>query len=62
MIIKFHLYENLVYSPMNIEEVININLNQKLHNLKDEVKYNVIYGEELLINKNQINKIINQKI
>ena len=63
-IIKFHLYENLVYSPMNIEEVININLNQKLHNLKDEVKYNVIYGEELLINKKsdkQNNKSENKK-
>jgi hypothetical protein len=50
-IIKFHLYENVVYSPLNISEVINNNLDQRLHNLKDEVKYNIIYGEELLINK-----------
>ena len=50
-IIKFHLYENLVYTPMNISEVINSNLNQRLHNLRDEVKKNIIYGEEYLINK-----------
>ena len=59
-IIKFHLYENVVYSPMNIEEVINNNLDQRLHNLKDEVKYNVIYGEESLINK-KAEKNINKK-
>ena len=50
-IIKFHLYENLVYTPMDISEVINSNLNQRLHNLRDEVKKNIIYGEEYLINK-----------
>ena len=58
-IIKFHLYENAVYSPSNVKEVINNNLDQRLHNLKDEVKSNIIYGEELLINKkaeNNINK------
>ena len=33
-IIKFHLYENVVYSPLNIKEVINNNLGQRLHNLK----------------------------
>ena len=63
-IIKFHLYENVVYSPMNIDQVINNNLDQRLHNLKDEVKYNVIYGEEFLINKkaeNNINKKENKK-
>ena len=55
-IIKFHLYENVVYTPMNISEVINSNLNQRLHNLRDEVKYNIIYGEEYLINKKSGNK------
>ena len=55
-IIKFHLYENLVYTPMNISEVINSNLNQRLHNLRDEVKKNIIYGEEYLINKKSNNK------
>ena len=50
-IIKFHLFDNVVYSPMNIDEVINNNLDQRLHNLKDEVKYNIINGEEFLINK-----------
>ena len=59
-IIKFHLYENVVYSPLNISEVINNNLDQRLHNLKDEVKYNIIYGEELLINKKS-EKNINKK-
>ena len=59
-IIKFHLYENVVYSPMDIEEVINNNLDQRLHNLKDEVKYNVINGEEYLINKKS-EKNINKK-
>ena len=59
-IIKFHLYENVVYSPMNVREVINNNLDQRLHNLKDEVKYNVINGEELLINKKS-EKNINKK-
>ena len=55
-IIKFHLYENVIYTPMNISEVINNNLNQRLHNLRDEVKYNIIYGEEYLINKKSDNK------
>ena len=41
---------------MNISEVINNNLNQRLHNLRDEVKYNIIYGEEYLINKKSDNK------
>ena len=60
-IIKFHLYENVVYSPMNIGEVINNNLDQRLHNLKDEVKYNVIYGEELLNNRKTEKKKSNKK-
>ena len=55
-LIKFHLYENVYYSPMNISEVINSNLNQRLHNLRDEVKKNIIYGEEYLINKKSDNK------
>ena len=55
-IIKFHLYENVIYTPMNISEVINNNLNQRLHNLRDEVKYNMIYGEEYLINQKSDNK------
>ena len=59
-IIKFHLYENVVYSPLNVNEVINNNLDQRLHNLKDEVKSNIIYGEELLINK-KAEKNINKK-
>ena len=59
-IIKFHLYENTIYSPLNVSEVINNNLDQRLHNLKDEVKYNIIYGEEILINKKQ-EKNINKK-
>jgi hypothetical protein len=41
---------------MNISEVINSNLNQRLHNLRDEVKKNIIYGEEYLINKKSDNK------
>ena len=59
-IIKFHLYENVVYSPLKIKEVINNNLDQRLHNLKDEVKSNIIYGEEYLINK-KAEKNINKK-
>ena len=61
-IIKFHLYENVVYSPLNISEVINNNLDQRLHNLKDEVKENIIYGEELLINKKQEKNIMKKEI
>ena len=56
-IIKFHLYENVVYSPLNINEVINNNLDQRLHNLKDEVKSHIIHGEELLINKKSENNL-----
>ena len=52
-IIKLRLYENVIYSPMDINEVNNEDLNRKLHNLKDEVKYNVINGEEILINKSK---------
>ena len=59
-IIKFHLYENVVYSPLNIKEVINNNLGQRLHNLKDEVKSHIIYGEEYLINK-KAEKNMNKK-
>ena len=50
-IIKLRLYENVVYTPMDISEVENEDLNRKLHNLKDEVKYNVIHGEEILMSK-----------
>ena len=50
-IIKLRLYENVIYTPMEIDEVKNEDLNRKLHNLKDEVKSNVIHGEEVLINK-----------
>ena len=52
-IIKLRLYENVVYTPMDISEVENEELNRKLHNLKDEVKYNVIHGEEVLLNKSK---------
>ena len=55
-IIKFHLYENVIYTPMNDTEAITNNLTQRLHNLRDEVKYNIIYGEEYLINKKSENK------
>ena len=61
-LIKFHLYENIIYTPMNISEVINNNLNQRLHNLRDEVKYNIIYGEEYLINKKTDNKSKSEKM
>ena len=30
-------------------------MNRKLHNLKDEVKYNVIHGEEILMSKSDYN-------
>ena len=61
-IIKLRLYENVIYCPMNIDEVNNNNLNRKLHNLKDEVKKNVIHGEEILIEKsNYANKNIIEK-
>ena len=50
-IIRLRLYENVIYTPMDISEVENEDLNRKLHNLKDEVKYNVIHGEEILIKK-----------
>ena len=55
-IIKLRLYENVIYTPMDISEVENEDLNRKLHNLKDEVKYNVIHGEELLMNKSNYNQ------
>ena len=54
-IIKLRLYENVVYTPMDISEVENEDLNRKLHNLKDEVKYNVIHGEEILMSKSDYN-------
>ena len=54
-IIKLRLYENVIYSPMDIDEVNNEDLNRKLHNLKDEVRQNVIHGEEILINKSNYN-------
>ena len=54
-IIKLRLYENVIYSPMNIDEVNNEDLNRKLHNLKDEVKKNVMLGEEILIKKSKYN-------
>ena len=54
-IIKLRLYENVVYSPMDINEVNNEDLNRKLHNLKDAVKENIIHGEEVLINKSNYN-------
>jgi len=54
-IIKLRLYENVIYTPMNIEEVNNENLNRKLHNLKEEVKQNVKHGEEILMNKSKYN-------
>ena len=55
-IIKLRLYENVIYTPMDISEVENEDLNRKLHNLKDDVKYNVIHGEEILMNKSNFNK------
>ena len=62
-IIKLRLYENVIYSPMNIEEVENENLNRKLHNLKDDVKKNIIHGEEILIkNSNYNNKNDGEKV
>ena len=60
-IIKLRLYENVVYSPMNIDEVNNEDLNRKLHNLKDEVRKNVMHGEEILINKSKYNNNNNNK-
>ena len=56
-IIKLRLYENVVYTPMDISEVENEDLNRKLHNLKDEVKYNVIHGEEILMSKSDYNRL-----
>ena len=55
-IIKLRLYENVIYTPMDISEVENEDLNRKLHNLKDEVRYNVIHGEEMLMNKSNFNQ------
>ena len=61
-IIKLRLYENVVYSPMNIEEVENNDLDRKLHNLKEDIRYNIIRGEEILIqNSNYDNKNIVEK-
>ena len=56
-IIQFRLYENVEYRPMNIQEVINNQLDQALHNLKEEVKDCIIKGEKNL--KSQMNS--NQK-
>ena len=62
-IIKLRLYENVIYSPMDIEEVENENLNRKLHNLKKEVKDNIIHGEEIMIkNSNYNNKNDGEKV
>ena len=61
-IIKLRLYENVIYTPMDIDEVKNEDLNRKLHNLKDDVRTNVILGEEILINKsNYTNKNVQEK-
>ena len=61
-IIKLRLYENVIYTPMDIDEVKNEDLNRKLHNLKDDVRENVIHGEEVLINKsNYSNKNVQEK-
>ena len=60
-IIKLRLYENVIYTPMDIKEVENEDLNRKLHNLKDEVKYNVIHGEEMLMNKSNYNAKKNEE-
>jgi len=60
-IIKLRLYENVIYTPMDISEVENEDLNRKLHNLKDEVKYNVIHGEEILMNKSSYNPKKNEE-
>ena len=56
-IIQFRLYENVEYRPMNIQEVINNQLDQALHNLKEDVKNLIISGEKIL--KSQMNS--NQK-
>jgi hypothetical protein len=60
-IIKLRLYENVIYTPMDISEVENEDLNRKLHNLKDEVKYNVIHGEEILMSKSNFNPKKNEE-
>ena len=60
-IIKLRLYENVIYSPMDIDEVNNENLNRKLHNLKDEVRTNVIHGEEILMNKSNYKSDTNKE-
>ena len=60
-IIKFRLYENVVYSPSNIKECINKSSIRKKQNLKDEVKNNVIRGEEILISKNQNKEKVGKK-
>ena len=59
-IIQFRLYENVEFKNFGISEVINIQLDRKLHNLKEEVTNFVIQGEKTLItNYNNINKIDN---
>ena len=60
-IIRLRLYENVIYTPMDISEVENEDLNRKLHNLKDEVKYNVIHGEEILMTKSNFIKNKNEE-
>ena len=46
-IIQFRLYENVEYIPMNIQAVINNQLVQALHNLKEEVKDCIVKGEKI---------------